>query len=1566
MPFIFECAQFQDAFSKEDPSVSQIVHKRLNTLRGRKKLVPSATLRVYDRAGIFIQRFTGQGTNMRVIIQEHKFQSNEQEHTIYLLREYISQNRYEPRWRNNVLPHIESGSYKEEYPLDQEELRQAEDSYLSTISRKKEVLPPPPKDITDWFLEDGFSINPEFSIYETQDWMTFSSDYMQDYASDFFRLLQAIYKEDEGGIEYEIVEEIANDRNLKIAYYEEVYLIYEECLDEKDERIFLLHNGGITTGETPEKKTKKVQAALQYEPLQGIKGGEYSIEKLSKGAVRAYPSSIVSLTGKRKEWKEIQTHSNKSNLALSPEQLKLLKNYSFPKFINGQAGSGKSEMLYYLFAEILFRRSVYDFEGNIIFLTENEELLKKALYDTRSKLQSNSHYQGAELDSLDINRFFYPFRRFLLENLVEDQNLYPKNKYVNFAKFKTLYENGRIPTHTVKRYPAEIAWFIIYSFIKGQDATVEEFTPEDFENLYSKDKNGVDRETYEGVFNEIWKPFYKKLREKGYWDQLDLVRDILQSYDSIPEYQKYTAILCDEAQDFTRVELQLLIRLSRFTDYNQATLDQIPITFAGDPFQTVNPTGFSLEKLKRLFDKELSDELNFSFSKELIADLFYNYRSSKKIVDFANAIQYFRRFFLKTTDLRYPQEAKRLGNAPTPMIFCTKKDERVLKEKLGAGVVFILGCNDGEEEALVEADGWLEPSFIVKSAARSKGSEYPSVAIYNFGEQFIEEFSPNLLQQILDGEKTFDSLSSGQQFKIAFFFNKLYVAVTRAQEECFILDTRKGIENFWEVLRALSETKIKDPKWQGVIASRFIEHGNLETLHNTDKMNVLKIAEEDRANGLAYEDSDKLLDAAKAYSQLGPKYEHDVIFCQAKALQFGQNYREAGDKFKEIGYTEDASTCYWIGQYWQELLALHKAETGRKPIVRSYIASIMSGSLVDTQPVADYGKTILTALDEPECKGKIIWREDFITKLSALVLSWAGELSTDEAKVLAEKLDTFELPDNSFLDALAHLHLKAEQYSRAVACWELSDDYGHVYYYQAKLYSTINPVERVIYFNELGKTEEVVNEFLNAKDQFAEIPEKKIVLKALNKSGRITEAVGLAYSDRELWPHFLDLVLAKNEPIAKMVLLLSTVIELADKDSRNRSAILSADFLEKVAGKLVKSIPLKNYKPGKEHKLKKLADESFASSNVVEAARLFTKAAARSQPSREKLSSNEAYLLVRALARQALSDRVDVSAIEWACAIERTHSKHIEAVKLFDGHKGFLLLDPELDQDTSLILLNRWMKIQLKRALMDWKQPSNQKVDSLKPELKKTLTDLLLDNLASLKRKGVAIASEYTFDLKEIDRLPFLPDYYTLTESGNTPAIDITADTEAMENAATGETIGEEKQPLFSENTDNQELSAVQAGQPEQAVETGESIFETPLEVESNGIVENGEKGSDQIEEEEEEEEEVEEKQQSPLDAHPVKVDMPLQENGTEPAEPQPEVEIVRDPNLIGRISKLEEMLLQVMQQQESLARQVQELNGSPHEPSRNEKDKSLLEENSQLWRELSQLQQKYIALLEK
>ncbi len=1559
MPFIFECAQYKDAFSKEDPAVSQIVTKRLNAIRARKKLMPSATLKVYDRAGIFIQRFIGQGTNMRVIIQEHKFQHGGEEHSIYLLREYISQSKYEPRWKNNVLPHIESGTYKEEFPIPTEELEQAEESYLKFINPKKEKLPSPPNNITDWFLDEGFSINPEFSIYETQDWMAFSSDYMQDYANDFFRLLQAIYKEDEGGIEYEVVEEVANNRNLKIAYYEEVYLIYEECLDEKDERIFLLHNGGIITEDKPEKKNKKIQAAIQYEPLQGIQDGVYSIEMLSKGAVRAYSSSIVSLTGKRKEWKEIQTHSNKSNLALSPEQLKLLKDYSFPKFINGQAGSGKSEMLYYLFAEVLFRKSAYDFKGNIIFLTENEELLKKALYDTRSKLQSNSQYQGADLDSLHINEFFYPFRRFLLENLIEDQSQYPESKYINFAKFKYLYENGKIPDYTIKRYPAEIAWFIIYSFIKGQDATVEEFTPEDFKNLYTKDKNGVDEETYEGVFNHIWKPFYKKLREKGYWDQLDLVRDILQSYDSIPEDQKYTAILCDEAQDFTRVELQLLIRISRFTDYNLEALEQIPITFAGDPFQTVNPTGFSLEKLKRLFDKELSDELDFSMRKELIADLFYNYRSSKKIVDFANAIQYFRRVFLKTTDLRYPQEAKRLGKAPTPMIFCTSKDERVLKEKLGTGVVFILGCNDGEEESLVEADKWLEPSFIVKSAARSKGSEYPSVAIYNFGQQFIDEFSPDLLHQLLNGEKTFDALGSGEQFKIAFFFNKLYVAVTRAQEECFILDSQNGIDKFWDVLAGLSEMEIRDPEWQESIVTRFIEHGNLETLHNTDKTNLLKIAEEDRANGLAYEDPDKLMDAAKAYSQLGRKFGQEVIFCQAKALQFSHQYKEAGDKFKEIEYTEDASTCYWIGQYWQDLILLHDTETSRKAMIRRYVAGIMSDSNVDHQPLIDYGKTVLTALDEPECKGKITWREEFIKKLSTLIQKWAPDMPAEKAKSLAEKLDAFDLADNQFLDAVARLHIKAEQYNRAAACWELSDEYDHELYYEAKLQSTINPVERVIYFNKLGKTDKVVSEFLKAREQFSEMPEKKIALRALHDSGKISEAVDLAYSDRELWPFLLDLALAKNEPISKAALLLSNVIEISDRDAQNRSAILSADFLEKISEKVVSSTPLKNYKPKKDHKLKKLAEDSFASSDAVEAATLFTKAVARSQVTREKLSSSGTYLLVRAIANYAISNKVDVSAIEWACAIERTHSKLIEAVKLFDEHKGFLLLDTQLELDTSRILLERWMKIQLKRGLVDLKQRPNHKIAAIKPEIKADLGAMLQENLESLKRKGVAAASVYEFDLKEIDRLPFLPDYYSLTESGTTTIPAVEEDIEAIENNLLEETIDDEEIPLIPEGSgrpEQPEAEAAPAGQPADVLEP---TAEAPPELET-------EMGEEPVESPPTKEHEGRAEEETHPEIQPTAVGLLLEDNGAKPKETEPQEETEADASFNSRISKIEEMLEQLMKQQEALAKQLKDSNGAPAKPSDAEKEKSLLEENNQLWRELSQLQQKYIALLER
>ena len=88
--------------------------------------------------------------------------------------------------------------------------------------------------------------------------------------------------------------------------------------------------------------------------------------------------------------------------------------------------------------------------------------------------------------------------------------------------------------------------------------------------------------------------FDKSLLKKSWFK---IVKFLQNAFD-----KKYSVILCDEAQDFTKVEFDLILNLNIFLDkkakLNENDVFNIPIGFAGDPLQTINPTGFSFKNLK--------------------------------------------------------------------------------------------------------------------------------------------------------------------------------------------------------------------------------------------------------------------------------------------------------------------------------------------------------------------------------------------------------------------------------------------------------------------------------------------------------------------------------------------------------------------------------------------------------------------------------------------------------------------------------------------------------------------------------------------------------------------------------------------------------------------------------------------------------------------------------------------------------------------------------------------------------------------------------------------------------
>jgi len=1358
MLYFHICQQFDSEFQQEDNATIRIVKKKLEHLQARKAFIPNKTLKVYDRAGLYVQRFMGQRMNMRILIQEYKFEHLGQEHVIYFLREYVPQSKYEPRWRNYILPEIEDGIYKERHPLSPEEIERAKKEYLDQIHNglDKEV---PPHALVSWFQEEGFGIEPEFRIYETQNWVTFSAEYGSNYLGDFFLILDSIYHQtNHHGITHELVKELEGQRNLVVSQYQEVYLIHETYLQEHGEQVeqfMLVHDGGILGQEfSEEERIRKIRGAIEFSPLKNIENEIYSENDFAKGAVRAYPANLLK---DRKSWRAVQMYNNKSNLALSPEQLTLLKRYDFPKFINGQAGSGKSEMLYYLIAEVIFRQQVYEFEDKIIFLTENEELLKKALQDTRSKLVYNSQYKDIDLQNVDLQKYFSPFRRFLLDNFVDDPSLFPEDKFVNFSRFRKLYQNSNLPDYTKKRYSAEIAWYVIYTFIKGQRADIEALEIDGFENLYKKDKGRLDKGTFREVHEKIWKPFYSNLRKKGYWDQLDLVRDVLNRYHKIPSSEKLTVILCDESQDFTRIELQLIIRLSRFSDFDLSGLKQVPISFAGDPFQTVNPTGFSLEKLKRLFGKELEEELKFELSHDrLISELSYNYRSSSPIVDLANVVQYFRRRFLNTPDLDSPQEAKRLGKSPSPQLFSLDENARDLFNRLGKGVVYLVSCNDGEENDLVNKDPWLEEEYIVKSAARAKGSEYPNVAIYGFGQHFIDTYGEDMIKGLLSLQQNYDNLSSSQQFEISFFFNKLYVAITRAQEDCYVIDTAEGIAGFWEPIRQISALSDIDEKWNDAIKPGFLVEGNIEMVNNTDLESLLKIAKEEKENGLAFEDPDRLRDAAKAFSQVPDiQYKKDADYCSAKALEFEHKFEEAGDILIQYynSFAYEANLAYLLGEAWEKILDQEEANSEKVNSLR-FIAKIMSDVPVDINEALKYITKAEKIFNDRSCRGRLFWKNEFLVKLESASADWIHHEDKDAIEQLAGLMSSVKWSGDTYYNSIAKLYAFAGNHAKAVEFWELCEDYNHDNYYKAKLQTPIDTGEKIFYLFQLEKYEDILSAYEKDTAQKWQETDLRVVADAYLEMQRYEEVVKLGASGTALWAYLEEKIFKKRTHKKQVELFLLSTLSVVDDNPALRNTILTQGFIISIANFILTPY----YKEENElNKLKRIAGRLKDAEGVSELTRLFIKLLARSKNSPKDFTESPAvYALVRmALVKGNIAPTNSISAIEKVCAIERTHDKFLDAIKAI---RKLNISGTE----SSTFISNRIQKLQFKKVMIDVGAQGNTRLQNLEQEKEKYFKRLFELEQQQNKDTGFNITS---LGIEDVDKEPLFPDFYSLADN---------------------------------------------------------------------------------------------------------------------------------------------------------------------------------------------------------
>lgn len=771
---------------------------------------------------------------------------------------------------------IRDGKWIEKNPFDNDDL----DDFLlnyNEVSKVKTKIDTIPEEIIAW--QNDYKLKVDYDIYEHYNWVSYAinnttNEGLRVEDSKIFQnIFRKISKDNYG----EIVHITDNSTFYKLSDVEFNLLLFYINIKVKGKSLTLIFGGG--------------NIHLQKDYLEQIESefvNLYSIElntilNISQISLKAYPSWVLK---DEDLWMKVQKNSEFGNLSLLPEQTEFLENFKFPKYINGQAGSGKSTILYYLFSNIYYYKCAGEIRGELIFLTENENLLTHTINSIYDLITNNPEFQLSQNDTdlLNLKKNFYSFKEFLKSFLLFKDE-FNDELYLDFSKFKKLYEESAISINIKKRFSPELIWFVITTYIYGFDKE-SKITSENYDLLMPKEgKEVISVDDFKTIEVDILNPFYDKLiNENGYWTKLSLIK-YLESNNLVNK--KFEVIFCDEAQDFTKVELEFINSISLYNDYNLENVSQYPIVFAGDALQTVNPTGFKSQVLTSMIYKSLTDpKIGFKLdSKDLVFTPKYNYRSSKAIVDLANIIQTWRKVKLneEIPELQKPKRNDVYQNQNLVVFVDIEEfqNSNEIKNKVEYKTI-IVPVNNNEIEDYILKYPILKNYKNIISPIDAKGLDFSEVVIFGFGDY------------------TGDSISGLYEDK--FFFNKLYVSVTRSRDELIIIDSLKSKESFWDS-----------------IISNYIENCNIENasfddyiISNSNSIIQSKeyVVEEDAIQQKEIGDLNKNIPILRIASNHFYKIDNlkEYYYCLGIIEEINEDYSKASEYFfnKELSNDDSA------------------------------------------------------------------------------------------------------------------------------------------------------------------------------------------------------------------------------------------------------------------------------------------------------------------------------------------------------------------------------------------------------------------------------------------------------------------------------------------------------------------------------------------------------------------------------------------------------------------------------------------------------------------------------------
>ncbi|MGL9758302.1 MAG: ankyrin repeat domain-containing protein [Wolbachia sp.] len=551
-------------------------------------------------------------------------------------------------------------------------------------------------------------------------------------------------------------------------------------------------------------------------------------------------------------------------ITLSTKQEDIVERVKLPLVINGAAGSGKTSV-----ALESLRRIKEKFEGGkILYITKSENLIKES-----KKLLEYEYYDetagefkiGApeEIDFLSLHEF--------LEKRAEDiKGKKPIDRSKFFSWFKRICKKDKF-----KEYK------------KDGDKIFEEFTAvigggdllgEDGKDRYAKlgDRQSMFPKDTRNSIYDFFKEYGECIEKDSEYYDPNLV-----AYECITEGM-YDAIVVDEVQDLTESTLSLILKSLK--DESKANF-----LLCGDINQVIHPSFFSLSKLKSFLCQNqcIRDQ-----GSEVFYTLEKNYRNSEQVIELANRILHLKNYCFASEDkitvdnaFLMKSETKNKGNVG--FIIDDKKGEIAEQVNESVNCAVLVLDDESKEDARKLFD-----TPLVFNIHEAKGLEFEDVILYKFTscKAYNEIWNiacpnksegeiDNTINRIRDSYNEREVNTSRNKDKkdkslekYKFYMNALYVGITRAVSNVYIIDDGSNLLKIIE-LKEKGDVNIKKEEsspeeWRNK-ALELIEKGKIEQaeliarkLQNEGKkeyaeeiMNALK------AKG--YHEEDQILDKNK-------------------------------------------------------------------------------------------------------------------------------------------------------------------------------------------------------------------------------------------------------------------------------------------------------------------------------------------------------------------------------------------------------------------------------------------------------------------------------------------------------------------------------------------------------------------------------------------------------------------------------------------------------------------------------------------------------------------------------